>query len=107
MFCSTGRDGAYDFSRRDGTAYSFFHDGKGRYFFVSTARAVHFCFHDGTGRYAYLFTAAQEGAMKNTLLSVPRQQCCKLKLYVVHIILSYIRTLSTGTNLKFVICIHK
>ena len=98
---TTGRDGIYFFARRDGTVHVVFHDGTGRYinssttgrdgtFFFSTARAVHFCFHDGTGRYAYFFTAAQESAMKNTLLSAPRQQqCYQLNLYHTSHISSY------------------
>ena len=87
----------------------FFHDGTRRYIISFTAgrdgtffsaRAVDIRFHDGTGRYPYNFTVAKESTMKNTLLSAPRQQCYKRKLYVVHII-SYgiMHTFPMGTKL--------
>ena len=95
-----GRDGLF-----------FFHDGTGRYIISSTtgrdgtfvlfdgmAGVFWFSRRDGTVR---IFFHCCTGAMKNTLLSAPRQQCYKLKLYVARIISSYdtIRTLSMGTNL--------
>ena len=91
---------------------------------------MHIIFHDGTGRYIISFTTGRDGTfffamardgtfisvfrdgtvgiffhctgerMQNTLLSAPRQQCYKLKLYVVsYHTVSYdiIRALSMGT----------
>ena len=46
-FFSTGWDGAYYFSRRDGTVYNFFYDGKGRY-------NTWYIFFDGTGRHIFV-----------------------------------------------------
>ena len=60
---TTGRDGTF-----------FFFDGTGGTFFVFTTGR------DGTHIF---FTAAEETTMKNTLLSAPRQQRYKLKLYIV------------------------
>ena len=83
--CSTGRNGVYSFWRRDGTVYNFFHDGKRRCCF----------FFDGTGRYVFFCTTGRDGICffhcTGELLSAPRQQWDKLKLYLkVRRIISYI-----------------
>ena len=115
IFCSTGRGGACNFSRRDGTSYNFFHDRKGRYFFFFDGTGGTFLFsqRDGTVRiflqcctgerneeYAALGTKSA-AFLSHHLLSSPFRS---LSLLVANQIRGHIAGASPPCPLRFVPC---